>query len=76
MHYILVLKAWGIGNGDEVIVPLIHTLQLHWRSHMLAKPVFVEPEIDSFNIEVNRIEEKNNKTYKSNYSSPIAGEML
>lgn len=55
----LILKAMNIGNGDEVIVPsntyIATALAV---SYTGAKPVFVEPEIETFNINPSRIEEK------------------
>lgn len=55
----LVLRAMDIGNGDEVIVPsntfIATALAV---SYAGATPVFVEPEIDTYNIDVNRIEGK------------------
>ena len=43
----LVLKAWGIGEGDEVIVPS-NTYIATWLavSYSGAKPVPVEPDIE------------------------------
>lgn len=56
---ILILKAMNIGNGDEVIVPsntyIATALAV---SYNAAKPVFVEPEIETFNINPSKIEEK------------------
>lgn len=56
---ILILKAMGIGNGDEVIVSsntyIATALAVSYNG---AKPVFVEPEIETFNINPSRIEEK------------------
>ena len=53
----LVLKAYGIGAGDEVIVPsntfIATALAV---SYAGATPVFVEPEIETFNIDVSKIE--------------------
>ena len=53
----LVLKAWGIGSGDEVIVPsntyIATALAV---TYVGAKPVFVEPDIRTFNIDPSRIE--------------------
>ncbi len=48
----LVLKAFGVGNGDEVIVPS-NTYIATWLavSHCGATPVPVEPSLDTFNIE-------------------------
>lgn len=55
----LILKAMNIGNSDEVIVPsntyIATALAV---SYTGAKPVFVEPEIETFNINPSRIEEK------------------
>ena len=55
----LILKAMNIGESDEVIVPsntyIATALAV---SYTGAKPVFVEPEIETFNINVNKIEEK------------------
>ncbi len=53
----LVLKALGIGAGDEVIVPsntyIATALAV---TYVGAKPVFVEPKIETFNIDPERIE--------------------
>ena len=53
----LSLKALGIGAGDEVIVPsntyIATALAV---SYVGAKPVFVEPRIETFNIDPERIE--------------------
>lgn len=53
----LVLKAWGIGEGDEVIVPS-NTYIATWLavSYSGAKPVLVEPDIKTFNIDPDLIE--------------------
>lgn len=52
----LILKAYGIGPGDEVIVPS-NTFIATWLavSHCGATPVPVEPAPDSFNIDPARI---------------------
>lgn len=54
----LILKAYGIGNGDEVIVPsntfIATALAV---SYVGATPVFVEPEIETYNINPDKIEE-------------------
>lgn len=56
---LLILKAYGIGKGDEVIVPsntfIATALAV---SYTGAKPVFVEPVIDEFLLDVNKVEEK------------------
>tara|TARA_B110000305_G_scaffold237967_1_gene302380 strand:- start:542 stop:1606 length:1065 start_codon:yes stop_codon:yes gene_type:complete len=55
----LVLKAWGIGPGDEVIVPSnTYIATVLAVSQCGATPVFVEPNIETFNIDPKRIEEK------------------
>lgn len=55
----LPLKAYGIGSGDEVIVPsntfIATALAV---SYTGAKPVFVEPDLKSFNLDPERIEDK------------------
>lgn len=56
---LLVLKAWGIGEGDEVIVPsntyIATALAV---TYVGATPVFVEPDIRTYNIDPNLIEAK------------------
>ena len=55
----LILKALNIGQGDEVIVPsntfIATALAV---SYVGATPIFVEPTIETFNIDVTKIEEK------------------
>ena len=55
----LILKAYGIGTGDEVIVPsntyIATALAV---SYTGARPVFVEPRLESYNIDPEKIEEK------------------
>jgi dTDP-4-amino-4,6-dideoxygalactose transaminase len=55
MH--LVLRAWGIGEGDEVIVPS-NTYIATWLavSYAGAKPIPVEPNPRTYNIDPNRIQ--------------------
>jgi dTDP-4-amino-4,6-dideoxygalactose transaminase len=55
MH--LVLRAWGVGEGDEVIVPS-NTYIATWLavSHAGAQPVPVEPDPRTYNIDPERIE--------------------
>lgn len=54
----LVLKAWGVGSGDEVIVPS-NTFIATWLavSNVGAIPVGVEPNLVTYNIDVFKIEE-------------------
>lgn len=55
----LILKAMNVGAGDEVIVPsntyIATALAV---SYAGATPVFVEPDIRTYNIDVSKIEEK------------------
>ena len=54
---VLILKAYGIGTGDEVIVPsntFIATVLAV--SYAGATPVLVEPTLESYNIDPARIE--------------------
>jgi len=55
----LALKSLGIGEGDEVIVPsntfIATALAV---SYVGAKPVLVEPDISTYNIDPSLIEEK------------------
>ena len=55
----LALKALGVGEGDEVIVPsntyIATALAV---TYVGATPVFVEPVLDTFNIDPSLIEEK------------------
>ncbi len=54
----LILKALNIGEGDEVIVPsntyIATALAV---TYVGATPIFVEPDINTFNIDPNRIDE-------------------
>lgn len=56
---LLILRAMDIGKGDEVIVPsntfIATALAV---SYAGALPVFVEPVIENYNIDAERIEEK------------------
>jgi dTDP-4-amino-4,6-dideoxygalactose transaminase len=62
----LALKALGIKEGDEVIVPsntyIATALAV---TYVGAKPVFVEPDIRTFNIDPSKIEEKINAKTKA-----------
>lgn len=55
---VLSLKALGIGDGDSVIVPsntyIATALAV---TYVGAAPLFVEPDIRTFNIDPNRVEE-------------------
>jgi dTDP-4-amino-4,6-dideoxygalactose transaminase len=53
----LVLRAWGIGSGDEVIVPS-NTYIATWLavSHTGARPIPVEPRLATYNLNPELIE--------------------
>ena len=54
---VLALRALGIGEGDEVIVPsntfIASVLAV---SHVGATPIFVEPDVATYNLDVRKIE--------------------
>lgn len=72
----LTLKAYGIGTGDEVIVPsntfIATALAV---SYTGAKPVFVEPDEKYYNIDVTRIEEKITDRTKAIMAVHLYGQM-
>src|SRR4051794_30956657 len=53
---VLILRGYGIGEGDEVIVPA-NTYIASWLavSYVGAKPVPIEPDPKTWNIDPNRI---------------------
>ncbi|WP_239639199.1 DegT/DnrJ/EryC1/StrS family aminotransferase [Streptococcus parauberis] len=63
---LLSLKALGIGEGDEVIVPantyIASALAI---SYVGATPVLVEPELETFNIDAKKIESAITKNTKA-----------
>lgn len=62
----LPLKAYGIGQGDEVIVPSNTYIATAMAvSYTGATPIFVEPVEDYYNIDPARIEEKINERTKA-----------
>ncbi|WP_025847899.1 DegT/DnrJ/EryC1/StrS family aminotransferase [Paenibacillus ehimensis] len=55
----LVIRAYGIGKGDEVIVPSnTYIASILAVSANEATPILVEPNINTFNIDPQKIEEK------------------
>lgn len=62
----LCLLGLGIGPGDEVIMPsLTYIATANCVAYCGAKPVFVDSEEDTFNIDVTKIEEKINEHTKA-----------
>lgn len=59
------LLSLGIGDGDEVIVPAF-TMAATWLAVLYtgAKPVFVDCELKTYNIDADKIEEKITKRTK------------
>jgi dTDP-4-amino-4,6-dideoxygalactose transaminase len=54
----IILKAWGIGEGDEVIVPAHSWISTSEAvSNMGALPIFVDIEADYFTIDASLIEQ-------------------
>lgn len=62
----LILRAYEIGQGDEVIIPtntfIATALAVNYAG---ATPVFVEPDINTFNIDVTKIESVLSKNTKA-----------
>ncbi len=55
----LIIQAYGFNNGDEIIVPANTYIATVWAIvHNGCKPIFIEPDIKTMNIDVNKIEEK------------------
>jgi perosamine synthetase len=55
----LAIEAMGIGKGDEIITP---TFSMAASTNSIiyagAKPIFIDSELDTWNMDVNKIEEK------------------
>lgn len=62
----LILKALGIGTGDEVIVPANTFIATALAvSSVGAKPLLVDPKLSTFNIDADKIEEVITKNTKA-----------
>ena len=70
----LILRAMDIGDGDEVIVPsntyIATALAV---SYVGATPIFVDPEIDTFNINTDLIEKKITEKTKAIFAVHLQG---
>jgi dTDP-4-amino-4,6-dideoxygalactose transaminase len=61
----LALIALGVGPGDEVIIPALSYIATGNVVELVgATPIFVDVDIDTFNIDVNQIESKITKNTK------------
>jgi dTDP-4-amino-4,6-dideoxygalactose transaminase len=73
---LLVLKAWGIGPGDEVITsPFTFFASAEVISQVGATPVFVDVEPETLNIDVKLLESKINERTKAIIAVHIFGQM-
>lgn len=72
----LILKGYGIGHGDEVIVPsntfIATALAV---SYTGATPVFVDPDEDYYNIDQTKIEQKITSRTKAIIAVHLYGQM-
>lgn len=72
----LILRAMEIGTGDEIIIPsntfIATALAV---SYSGATPVLVDPDINTYNIDVKRVEEKITKRTKAIIAVHLQGRM-
>jgi dTDP-4-amino-4,6-dideoxygalactose transaminase len=62
----IALKALGVGDGDEVIVPSnTYIATALAASYVGAKPVFVEPDLSTYNIDHRKVEQAINDRTKA-----------
>ena len=72
----LALVALGFGKGDEVILPTYTMIASAFAiCYTGAKPVFVDADKDSWNIDINKIEEKITERTKAIMPVHIYGKM-
>jgi len=72
----LALKVLGVGEGDEVIIPNFTMIASAFAvCHTGAKPVFVDADKNTWNIDVNKIEEKITSRTKAIMPVHIFGNM-
>ncbi len=74
---VLVLKAFGIGPGDEVITtPFTFFASAETVAQVGAKPVFADIDPVTLNLDLNRLEEKISSKTKAIIPVHIFGQML
>ncbi|QWI52125.1 DegT/DnrJ/EryC1/StrS family aminotransferase [Bacillus mycoides] len=72
---ILILRAYGIGKGDEVIVPAnTYIASILAISANGATPILVEPQVETFNINPQQIEEKVSSKTKAIMAVHLCGQ--
>jgi perosamine synthetase len=72
----LALKAVGLQEGDEVIVPTVtFTATAEVVTYFKAQPVLVDIEVDTFNIDTSLIERKITKKTKAIMPVHFAGQL-
>ncbi|OTW80159.1 aminotransferase [Bacillus thuringiensis serovar cameroun] len=72
---ILILRAYGIGEGDEVIVPAnTYIASILAISANGATPILVEPQVETFNINPQQIEEKVSSKTKAIMAVHLCGQ--
>lgn len=72
----LIINAYGIGVGDEVIVPSnTYIASILAISANGATPILVEPDIETYNIDVGKIEEKISKRTKAILAVHLYGQV-
>jgi dTDP-4-amino-4,6-dideoxygalactose transaminase len=72
----LIIKAYGFGIGDELIVPAnTYIASILAISANGATPVFVEPDLNTYNIDSERIEEKITKNTKAILAVHLYGQV-
>jgi len=70
----LILKALGIKSGDEVIVPTFtYIASVNAIKYVGATPIFIDSEINTFNMNVNKIEDLITKKTKAIIAVHIYG---
>jgi len=72
----LIIEAYGFGKGDEIIVPAnTYIACILAISHSSCEPVLVEPDINTYNINPDLIEEKITPTTKAIMAVHLYGQV-